>query len=84
MKTYEFLCGGDGGAWECLVDVELTDDEVARLTEYAERNDTMFPDDSIMDIYQKVSDALDQQCDDSIDNMYDIEIRIPYEFREDL
>ena len=39
---------------------------------------------SIMDIYQKVSDALDQQCDDSIDNMYDIEIRIPYEFREDL
>ena len=27
MQKYDFLCGGDRGAWECLVDVELSDEE---------------------------------------------------------
>jgi len=69
MKAYEFRCGGDHGAWECLVDVKLTDEEETILKEFAkdEKNEFIdwFPP---MDkIWTKVMSELEKQCTDDFD-----------------
>ena len=65
MQKYEFLCGGDHGAWECLVDVELTDDEICRLSKYGKDHEFLDWEDPVEDICQKVFNALESQCRDN-------------------
>lgn len=79
METYEFHCGGDRGAWECIVDVQLTDDETELLKEFAQNADDEFlywepPMDKI---YSKVLLELEKQCDDNFD-ADTVVIRFPY------
>ena len=65
MRKYDFLCGGDHGAWECLVDIELSDEEIGRLSIYGREHEFLDWEDPVKDIYQKVFDALDEQCRDN-------------------
>ncbi len=65
MQKYDFLCGGDRGAWECLVDVELSDEEKSQLSSYGQNHEFLDWEDPVKDIYQKVFDALDEQCRDN-------------------
>ena len=62
METYEFECGGDRGAWDSLVDVELSDDEVLRLKSYAQDHEYLDEEPPVEDLYQKVYDALLDLC----------------------
>ena len=64
MKT-RFLCGGI--SWECFVDVDLSEEEINVLKEYAENHPmeehlSYFTPTS--EIYNKVSLALEEQCND--------------------
>lgn len=68
MKT-QFLCGG--ASWETLVDVDLSENEIAILKEYAkshplEEHLSYFP--PTTEIYNKVAKALEEQCDDLEDD----------------
>lgn len=83
MSSHEFLCGGDYGSWECLVDVRLNDEEETILKEFAkdDRNEHLdwFPP---MDkIYKKVLKELEEQCDDEL-NTSSIVIWVPSEFKK--
>ena len=83
MKKYEFLCGGDFGAWECLVDVWLTDEDITLLKKFGENElnehlDWFPPMDKI---YAKVLKALEEQCDDELNNN-SLVIWIPSEFKK--
>lgn len=79
MKTYEFHCGGDRGAWECIVDVALTPEDESLIKEYANNATDEFlsqfpPTDKI---YNKVMEELKKQCDDNF-NASTVVIRYPY------
>lgn len=80
---HEFLCGGDHGAWECYVTVELTNEEEALLKEFAsdERNEHLdwFP--PMSGVYTKVLKELEEQCTDDLD-MDSLVIWVPSEFRK--
>ena len=78
---YEFVCGGDHGAWECLVDVELTDEEEHILKDHAQENDfvSVFP--PTEKIWGKVMLALEEQCDEDAD-LSDAMIRVPVGMRD--
>jgi len=81
MKTFEFLCGGDYGAWESTVSVKLNDDQEKRMKAFAAENEFLDWSDSVIDIYRLVLKALDEQCDD-----FDPEttiIRMPVGLRDD-
>ena len=84
METFEFLCGGDHGAWECLVDVELSEEEIQFVREYSRKNaylDCEFP---VEDIYQEVYSGLVDQCISSYYEIGDMErIREDYAESED-
>lgn len=69
MKKYEFLCGGDHGAWETYVTVNLTEDEESLLKEYAsdDRNEMLYWEEPMDKIYEKVLKELEKQCDDELD-----------------
>ena len=59
MKKYTFPYGGTIGkceSWDSEIDVELTDEEAARLEASARSGEfmDMYDDDSISDIYEKV------------------------------
>ena len=82
MKTYEFLCGGDHGAWECLVSVDLNSEEESRLIEYAQDHEFLEWQSPIDDIYRKVSEALDEQLDDDSDPG-PIMVWVPFGLRKD-
>lgn len=62
MSSFEFICGGDHGAWECCVDVELTDAEASCVKEYSKSNDNLFNDGTVASVYNKVYKALIDQC----------------------
>ena len=83
MKAYEFLCGGDHGAWESYVTVELTDEEETLLKKFAadDRNEHLdwFP--PMDSIYTKVVKELEEQCTDDL-NMDSFVIWIPSEFKK--
>ena len=83
MKKYEFLCGGDHGAWECLVTVSLTNEEAAIVKEQSKNDDqlTVFP--PTTDIFLKVIRALEQDSLDEID-MDSVIVWIPHELRSDI
>ena len=83
MKKYDFLCGGDHGAWECIVTVELTDEEASILKEEAKKDFCLSCFPPTEDIWCKVSEALEQECDDDLD-MNSVVIWIPTELRDDL
>ena len=82
MKSYEFLCGGDRGAWECLVDVWLNDEEAIRLTDYAQTNEFLEKVDPVKDIYRKVYSELKNQCSGRI-TQKTVLIRVPTGMRKD-
>jgi hypothetical protein len=67
MKEYEFLCGGDYGAWETTVTVELSEEDANRLREYGKTDEFLILCAGVDDIYRKVYKALKQQCDDTFD-----------------
>lgn len=83
METYEFECGGDHGSWDSIIDVELTDEQVQRLKEYAKNNDFLDDDKPVKDIYQLAYDALLESCVDNIDRDYYKYIREDYMEDED-
>lgn len=83
MKEYDFLCGGDGGAWECTVTVKLSDEEAALLKEEAEKDFFLSAFPPTENIWCKVSEALAEQCDDDLD-MNSVVIWIPTELRDSL
>ena len=58
MKTYEFPYGG--AEWDAVIDVDLTDEEAARLeaSAHAEPRWHLDEDDDINDIYQKVEQII--------------------------
>ncbi len=82
MKSYEFLCGGDNGAWECLVDVWLNEEESNRLIEYAQTNEFLEKADPVKDIYRKVYSELRNQCSNRITQKTTL-IRVPTGLRKD-
>ena len=82
MKSFEFLCGGDFGAWECLVDVWLTDEEAGRLIEYAQINEFLEKVDPVKDVYSKVYAELKEQCTGHI-TQKTVLIRVPTGLRKD-
>lgn len=69
MKTYEFQCGGDHGSWDCIVDVELNEEEENLLVSYVnktgERRLSSYP--PYTDLFFKVLDALEEQGVDGED-----------------
>ena len=81
MKSYEFLCGG--GSWDCLVDVRLTDDEAQRIKAFSKTEDVLWAEPTIEEIYNRVKDALIQQCLYAYDMDYLEEIREEYAESED-
>ena len=83
MKEYEFLCGGDHGAWECLVTVKLTEEESSRLIAWAQNHEFLDYDRPVKDIYLKALAALDEQCDDEDLDANTIVIRVPTGLRTD-
>ena len=82
MKKYEFLCGGDFGVWECLVEVWLTDEEAGRLIEYAQINEFLEKVDPVKDVYRKVYAELKEQCTGHI-TQKTVLIRVPTGLRKD-
>lgn len=82
MKSFEFLCGGDYGAWECLVDVWLNSEEADRLIEYAQTNEFLEKTDPVKDIYRKVYSELRSQCTGRITQKTTL-IRVPTGLRKD-
>lgn len=78
---HEFLCGGDYGAWECEVTVELTEKEENLLQEKHEEHLYWFP--PLDGIYNKVIAELEQQCTEEI-NLNSLVIWVPSEFRKDI
>ena len=84
MKSYEFLCGGDGGAWETEVTVNLTEEEESILKKFSsnplnEHLDWFPPEDKV---YFKVVEELAKQCDDDL-NMDSLVIWVPFELRNE-
>lgn len=82
---HEFLCGGDHGAWECEVTVDLAESEEELIRQFAsnelnERLDWFPPMDKI---YSKVVSCLQELCEDELD-MDTLVIFVPYEFRKDI
>lgn len=67
MKQCEFQCGGGRGAWECLVDVSLTDKEYSVLKEYKKDHEHLSMEQPVEEIYFKVMKALEEQCDEDAD-----------------
>lgn len=62
MSNFEFICGGDHGAWECCVDVDLTDAEVSHVKAYSKINGNLYNDEAVTSVYDKVYKALIDQC----------------------
>lgn len=62
MKTYEFICGGDHGAWECIVSAELTDEESQNVIEYSKTETNLFDDPKVHTVYEKIYASLIEQC----------------------
>ena len=85
MKSYEFLCGGDHGAWECYVDVWLTEEEEALLREFAskDQNDRLDRFKPMDKIFAKVVKALREESDGRIDKN-SLVIWVPSEFRKEI
>lgn len=85
MKSYEFLCGGDHGAWETYVTVELSEAEELLLKEFAsdDKNDKLDWFEPMDKIYFKVVEELSKQCDDELD-MDSLVIWVPSELRPDI
>ena len=83
MKSYEFLCGGDHGAWECYVTVELTEEEEKLLREFGSKNqnDRLYWFAPMDKIYFKVVEELAKQCEDDLD-MDSLVIWVPTEMRD--
>lgn len=78
MKKYTFLCGGDRGAWESEVTIELSEEEEEILKLYAENDrnefiDRFHPTESI---WSKIVHSLEEQCDDDFDSSM-LVVRIP-------
>ena len=82
MRSFEFLCGGDCGAWECLVDVCLNEEEANRMIEYAQTNEILEKADPVKDIYRKVYSELRKQCSGRITQKTTL-IRVPTGLRKD-
>ena len=85
MKSYEFLCGGDRGAWETEVTVDLTEEDEAVLTKFGadDRNEHLYWTEETDKVYSKVIDALVDQCDENLD-VDSVVIWVPSEFRKDI
>ncbi len=85
MKSYEFLCGGDRGAWECYVDVELTEEDESILKDFAKdyRNEHVSQFEPTDKIYSKVVDELSKQCEYEL-NMNSLVIWVPNGFKDEL
>lgn len=80
MKTFEFQCGGDFGSWECMVTVQLTDEQAARLKDYAQ--DHEFLDSSDMeDIYENVMHSLELQCDEDAE-LNNVMVWVPFGLKD--
>ena len=77
MKTYEFQCGGDHGAWECMVDIQLDEIDSDILEEYSQSHEFLDYEDPVKNIYSKVYRALEAQCDDDAD-LNNIMIWVPF------
>ena len=68
MKIYEFDCSGDHGSWECTVDVELTEEEEKNMIEFVSaHHPRRLNENDLPDIYSKVIDGLQDQCDEDLD-----------------
>ena len=82
MKSYEFLCGGDHGAWETYVTVDLTEEEEDLLRKFGskEQNERLDWFEPMDKIYFKVIDQLSKQCEDDLD-MDSVVIWVPSEMR---
>lgn len=81
MNTYSFLCAG--ASWECLVNVDLTEEEAETLKTYAKEHEleehlSYFP--PTTKIYNKVCAALEEQCDDLDEEFL---IWLPVHIRDD-
>ena len=85
MSKHEFLCGGDYGAWECYVTVELTEEEETILREFAsdDRNEHLDRFEPKGKIWKKVVKELKKQCEEEL-NMASLVIWIPSELRPDI
>lgn len=86
MKTYEFVISGSGGkgdSWEGTIDVELSEEDYARVIASAKKGfGHMCDDDEISDIYEKI---YAKAIDDNIKYQQDMieEYREDYELPED-
>lgn len=83
MKSFEFNCGGDRGAWETLVDVSLTDEEAFILKQFAKENDILDRCALTESIWSKVMDALKDQCDEDADLSTTV-IWVPFGIKDDV
>lgn len=77
MKSFDFECGGDYGNWECLVSVDLTDEQAEVLKEYAQNHEFLDKEPPVKDIYRQVFSALKDDCDEDA-NLSRVVIRVPY------
>ena len=82
MKAYEFRCGGDWGAWECLVDVLLTEEEENLLKEHAKNNEFLEKFPPTDKLYKKVMKALKAQCESGT-KLNSVVIWMPSGLRDD-
>ena len=77
---YEFPISGSGGKgdfWDGIIDVELTEEEYARVIESSKKGFChMYEDDNISDIYEKIYDQV-------VENTIENECEMIDEYRED-
>ncbi len=73
---YRFSCGGIN--WECVVDIELTDEEANAIRSTGEETLS-----SESEVYDRVYNAILDQCEDDSD-IGDFIVWLPKELRGDL